>query len=136
MSEIDASLRIAASGLHAQGMRLRVVAENLANASSIGASPEELPYRRQVVSFRNVFDREIGASTVEIGRVSRDTSEFVRRYEPGSPAADQAGYVRYPNVNPLIEMMDMRDAQRSYDANLSVIESARSMLQGMVDLLR
>ncbi len=134
--DLTTSLEIASSGMRAQSTRLRVIAENLANASSIGQTPDELPYRRQVVTFRNMFDGALGASRVEVARITRDTGEFVRRFEPGHPSADQAGYVRYPNVNSLIEMMDMREAQRSYEANLSVVETSRTMLQGVVDLLR
>lgn len=134
--DLTTALQISASGMKAQGTRLRVIAENLANAQSIGEGPGDTPYRRQVVTFRDVFDRELGATKVEIGDVGLDPSTFPRRFEPSHPAADAEGYVTYPNVNSLIEMMDMREAQRSYEANMSVIESARSMLTRTIDLLR
>jgi flagellar basal-body rod protein FlgC len=134
--DLSTALQISASGMKAQGTRLRVIAENLANAQSIGEGPGDTPYRRQVVTFRDVFDRELGATRVEIGDVGLDPSTFPRRFEPSHPAADAEGYVTYPNVNSLIEMMDMREAQRSYEANMSVIESARSMLTRTIDLLR
>lgn len=134
--DLTTALQISASGMKAQGTRLRVIAENLANAQSIGEGPGDTPYRRQVVTFRDVFDRELGATRVEIGDVGLDPSTFPRRFEPSHPAADAEGYVTYPNVNSLIEMMDMREAQRSYEANMSVIESARSMLTRTIDLLR
>jgi flagellar basal-body rod protein FlgC len=134
--DLTTSLEIAAAGMRAQGTRIRVVSENLANAGSTAETPDGVPYRRQVVSFRNVFDREMGATTVEVSPVERDPSEFARRYEPHHPSADDAGYVLYPNVNTLIEMMDLREAQRSYEANLGVLESSRSMLVKTIDLLR
>jgi flagellar basal-body rod protein FlgC len=134
--DLSTALQISASGMKAQGTRLRVIAENLANAQSIGEGPGDQPYRRQVVTFRDIFDRELGAARVEIGDVGLDPSTFPRRFEPSHPAADPEGYVTYPNVNTLVEMMDMREAQRSYEANMSVIESARSMLTRTIDLLR
>ena len=134
--DLTKTLQISASAMRAQGMRLRVVAENIANANSTGETPNDPPYRRQVVTFRNAFDREVGADTVRIGSVRPDPSEFVRRYEPGHPSADESGYVQYPNVNTLIEMMDMREAQRSYEANLSIIETSRTMLVRTIELLR
>jgi flagellar basal-body rod protein FlgC len=130
------SMQISASALRAQGTRLRIIAENLANASSTAEAPGGLPYRRQVVTFRNVFDRELGADTIAVGDVTLDPSQFVRRYEPAHPSADDEGYVLYPNVNPLVEMMDLREAQRSYEANLGAIEASRTMLARTIDLLR
>lgn len=134
--DLTTSLEIAAAGMRAQGTRIRVVSENLANARSTGETPDDVPYRRQVVTFRNVFDRELGANTVEVNRIGFDPGEFTRRYEPHHPSADDAGYVMYPNVNSLIEMMDMREAQRSYEANLGVLEASRSMLVNTIDVLR
>ena len=134
--DLTTSMEIAASGMRAQGTRVRVVAENVANASSTGATPDDLPYRRQVVTFRSLFDRALGAETVEIDRIAEDPSAFSRRYEPHHPSADEAGYVLYPNINSLVEMMDMREAQRSYEANLNVLESSRRMLMGTIELLR
>jgi flagellar basal-body rod protein FlgC len=134
--DLTTSLQIAAGGMRAQGTRLRVVAENLANAHSTGETPNDVPYRRQVVTFRNVFDSEIGANMVEVARIGADPGEFQRRYEPAHPSADDNGYVLYPNVNSLVEMMDIREAQRSYEANLSVLETSRTLLTSTIDLLR
>ena len=134
--DLSKSLEISAAAMRAQGTRLRVIAENLANARSTGETPDDLPYRRQVVTFRSVFDRALGGDTVEVADIIADQSQFNRRYEPGHPSADDEGYVLYPNVNTLIEMMDMREAQRSYEANLNSIEVARSMLTKTIELLR
>ncbi len=135
-SNLFSSMRISADALRAQGTRLRVISENLANAESTGQTPEDLPYRRRVVTFQNVLDRSLGGETVRIGSIKEDPSNFSRRYEPGHPSADEEGYVLFPNVNGLVEMMDMRQAQRSYEANLNVIESARSMISRTLELLR
>ena len=126
MNDFLSSLRIAATGLHAQTARMRVIAENLANADSAGKTPDEDPYRRRIPTFKAVFDDEVGGTGVEIGRLAYDMSDFETRYEPGHPAADEHGYVRYPNVNPLIETMDMREAQRTYEANLNVVTVTRA----------
>lgn len=134
--DLSKSLEISAAGMRAQGTRLRVISENLANADSTGETPDDLPYRRQVVTFRNLFDRALGAETIEVADVTADPSQFNRRYEPGHPSADDEGYVLYPNVNTLVEMMDMREAQRSYEANLNAIEVARSMISKTIELLR
>jgi flagellar basal-body rod protein FlgC len=136
MSDFLASLRIAATGLQAQNARMRIIAENIANADSAGKTPEEDPYRRRIPTFEAVMDREIGGRVVEMGRVALDSSEFQSRYEPGHPAADANGYVRYPNVNSLIETVDMRSAQRSYEANLNVVTVTRSMLGRTLDILK
>ena len=130
------SLMISAAGMRAQGQRLRVVAENLANADSVAEVPGGDPYRRKTISFKNQLDRELGLETVQVGKVGEDPSDFRMKYDPGNPAADAKGYVKLPNVNSLIEMSDMREAQRSYEANLKAIEVARSMLQRTIDLIR
>jgi flagellar basal-body rod protein FlgC len=130
------SLFISASGLKAQNGRIRVIAENIANADSTGRTPEEDPYRRKIPTFKNQFDRELQAETVALGRIEEDRSQFPTRYEPGHPAADATGNVRMPNVNSLVESVDMREAQRSYEANLNVIEATRRMLQRTIDILR
>ena len=129
-------LHISAAGLDAQNARMRTVAENLANADSLPTTPDEDPYRRKMVSFRNVLDRTLGARTPKADRVVQDASEFGKRHDPQHPAADADGYVAIPNVNPLIEVMDMRQAQRSYEANLGVIEIAKSMISRTIDILR
>jgi flagellar basal-body rod protein FlgC len=130
------SLMISAAGMRAQGQRLRVVAENLANADSVSEVPGGDPYRRKTISFKNALDRELGLETVQVGKVGHDQSDFRMKYDPGNPAADAKGYVKLPNVNSLIEMTDMREAQRSYEANLRAIEVARMMLQRTIDLIR
>ncbi len=130
------SLTISASALKAQGTRLRVIAENIANADSTAGRPGAEPFRRKVVTFRNALDRELGAETVKVGQITFDRSDFGRRFDPGHPAADDKGYVLTPNVNSLLEMADLREAQRSYEANLKVIQSARMMLQQTIDILR
>jgi len=130
------SLMISAAGMKVQGERLRVVAENLANADSVAEAEGGDPYRRKTITFRNELDRQLGFETVQVDKVGTDRSDFRMKYDPGNPAADAKGYVKLPNVNSLIEMTDMREAQRSYEANLRAIEVARTMLQRTIDLLR
>jgi flagellar basal-body rod protein FlgC len=130
------SLMISAAGMRVQGERLRVIAENVANVDSVSEVPGGDPYRRKTITFQNALDRELGATLVKVKKVGLDPSEFTRKYDPGNPAADKSGYVKLPNVNALIEMNDMREAQRSYEANLKVIEVSRGMLQRTIDLLR
>ena len=136
MDDLFKTLRVSAAGMKAQGTRLRVISENIANADSLPQSPGAAPYQRQQMIFRNALDREIGLKTVRASKVTPDTSEFEKRYEPNHSGADASGYVEVPNVNPLIEMMDMREAERSYDANMSVIKSTKRMLQGTIDILK
>jgi flagellar basal-body rod protein FlgC len=130
------SMAIAASGLRAQSGRMRVIAENIANAESTAQRPGGNPYRRKIPTFRSEMDRALDAQTMTMGKVRQDPSEFRTKYEPGHPAADANGYVKYPNVNSLVEMTDMREAQRSYEANLNVIGATRRMIQKTIDLLR
>ncbi|WP_420348801.1 flagellar basal body rod protein FlgC [Pelagibius sp.] len=134
--DLDKSLNISAAGMRAQGSRLRVIAENIANSNSTAQVPGGEPYRRKLVTFENVLDRALGVETVRVDSIVNDRGSFGRRFEPGHPAADEAGYVLTPNVNTLMEMADMREAQRSYEANLKVIESSRAMLQKTIDILR
>jgi flagellar basal-body rod protein FlgC len=136
MNDFLSALRVAATGLHAQTARMRVIAENLANADSAGKTPDEEPYRRRIPTFKAVMDADVGGEVVKIGKVAFDMSDFESRYEPGHPAADANGYVRYPNIDPLIEAMDMREAQRTYEANLNVVTVTRSMLGRTLDILR
>lgn len=136
MDELQKASRIATSGMKAQSERLRVISENLANADSLARTPDGTPYQRKVVSFKSELDRTNGYSGVKVDKVRPDKSEFQRRYDPQHPAADRDGYVLAPNVNPLIEMMDMREAQRSYEANLNVIDSSKQLLSKTVDMLR
>jgi flagellar basal-body rod protein FlgC len=130
------SLSIAASGMRAQAGRMRIIAENIANADSTPQKPGADPYRRKIPTFRSEMDRTLDARLVSLGRVRPDKSDFRIRYQPGHPAADAKGNVKYPNVNSLIEMTDMREAQRSYEANLDVIGATRRMLQRTIDILK
>ena len=136
MSDFISSLRIAATGLHAQNARMRIIAENIANADSAGKTADEDPYRRRIPTFEAVMNAEAGGQIVELGKIAFDQSDFQSRYEPGHPAADANGYVKYPNVNTLIESMDMRSAQRTYEANLNVVTVTRSMLGRTLDILK
>lgn len=130
------TLLISAAGMKAQSERLRVVSENVANADSTGRTAGEDPYRRRIVTFRNVLDKELGIEKVKVDRVARDPSDFMMRYQPWHPAASSDGYVKYPNVSTIIEMVDMREAQRGYEANLNAIEISKAMLMRTIDLLR
>ncbi len=130
------SLAIAASGLRAQVGRMRIISENIANADSVAQTPGGDPYRRRIVTFASELDRSLGANVVKLGPVENDSSAFSIRHEPGNPAADANGDVKYPNVNTLVEMTDLRDAQRSYEANLNVITATRRMLQRTIDMLK
>ena len=130
------SIGIAASGLRAQAGRMRVISENIANADSTGQSPGADPYRRKVPTFSSALDRTLDAKVVTLGKVRPDQSAFRVKYEPSNPAADAQGNVKYPNVNPLVEMTDMREAQRSYEANLNIISATRRMIQRTLDILK
>ena len=130
------TIAVAASGLKAQSGRMRVIAENIANADSTGAAPGADPYRRRVPTFVEKLDRELGVRTVQLGRVLEDQSDFRSRFDPGHPAADEDGQVKLPNVSSLVESMDMREAQRSYEANLNLVNATRRMLSRTIDILR
>ena len=130
------SIVLSASGMTAESERIKVIAENLANANSTATEPGGDPYRRKLVTFQNHLDRALGVEKVTVGRVTTDPSEFELRYDPGHPAADANGYVKLPNVYSLIEMADLREAQRSYEANLSAIDAAKNMLSQTVGLLK
>ena len=134
--DLSQAMQIAAAGMKAQGVRMRLVAQNLANADSTALGPGGTPYRRQTITFHNALDRELGVELVEAGHAGVDRSPFPLRHDPGHPAADADGYVLMPNVNPLFEVMDLREAQRSFEANLNALSLARSMLQRTIDLLR
>ncbi len=133
---LRAATSIAGSGLEAQTVRLRVISENLANAQSTDQTPGADPYRRKTVTFVSEFDRLLGASDVEVRTVGTDAAPFIVEHDPGNPAADKDGNVKLPNVNVLIEMADMREAGRGYEANLQMVKQARSMTMMMLDLLR
>lgn len=133
---LSAASKIAGAGLEAQSVRLRVVSENLANANSTGETPGSDPYRRKTVAFETEFNRLLGASGVSVKGFGVDSAPFQVEHDPGNPAADADGNVKLPNVNVLIEMADMREANRSYEANLQMVKQARSMSAMMLDLLR
>ncbi len=135
-TEFIQSLKIAASGLKVQSGRMRVIAENIANADSTARTADGDPYLRKVPTFVSKFDKALGAATVEMGRVERDKTAFRSRYEPGHPAADANGYVKYPNVETLTESVDMREAQRSYEANLNIVTATRRMISRTLDILK
>lgn len=130
------TMAIAASGLRAQAGRMRIISENIANADSTPSSPGADPYRRKVPTFTSALDRTLNARVVELSKVGTDSSDFRTKYEPGHPAADSNGNVKYPNINPLVEMTDMREAQRSYEANVNVISATRRMIQRTIDILK
>lgn len=134
--DFTTSLYVAAAGLRAQSGRMRIIAENLANADSVSPSANGEPYRRRISTMTSDFDRHLGATLVKLGQPIPDAADFRMQFDPGNPRADDKGYVRLPNVNALVEMMDMREAQRSYEANLQVMDGARAMLMRTVDLLR
>ena len=130
------SMSIATSGLRAQACRMRVISENIANADSTALTAGGEPYRRKIPSFTSALDRSLDAKVVTLGRVRNDTTAFRVKHEPGNPAADANGNVKYPNVNSLVEMTDMREAQRSYEANLNIISATRRMIQRTLDILK
>ena len=135
MDLID-TMHVSAAGMSAQSQRLKIVAENLANADAVGTRDGKEPYRRKTISFKDALDRESGQNLVKTDRIGTDPKAFEERYEPNNPNADDKGYVLYPNVEPMIEMVDMREARRGYEANLGVIESSKSMLSQTIGLLR
>src|SRR5512140_1307952 len=130
------SMGIATSGLRAQAGRMRVISENIANADSTAQTAGGDPYRRKVPTFSSALDRTLDAQVVTLGRIRPDPSAFRVKHDPGNPAADASGDVRYPNVNSMVEMTDMRDAQRSYEANLNIISATRRMIQRTLDILK
>ncbi|MBR0799546.1 flagellar basal body rod protein FlgC [Bradyrhizobium jicamae] len=136
ISDFARSMSIATSGLRAQAGRIRVISENIANADSTAQTAGGDPYRRKVPTFSSALDRTLDAQVVTLGRVRPDQSSFRVKHEPGNPAADASGNVKYPNVNSMVEMTDMRDAQRSYEANLNVVSATRRMIQRTLDILK
>ncbi len=134
--DFDKTIQISAAGLRAQGVRMRIIAENIANASTKPLAPDMDPYRRKLISFKNELDQELGVRTVSVNDITKDQTDFTKRFEPGHPGADKEGYVKIPNVNAMIEMMDMREAQRSYRANIKVIEAAKRMMMRTIDMLK
>jgi flagellar basal-body rod protein FlgC len=133
---LSLSADIAASGMKAQSERLKVISQNMANADSVSAEPGGDPYRRQVVTFQNYIDKQTGAQKVRVDKIINDMSPFEKKYDPHHPGADANGYVSLPNVNPLVEVMDMKEAQRVYDANLNMLKTAREMNSSVLDILK
>jgi len=134
--DFSTSLIVAASGMRAQSDRMRTIAENIANANSGATTPGGDPYRRKVPTFSSALDRTLDAQVVTLGRIRPDPSAFRVKHDPGNPAADASGDVKYPNINSMVEMTDMRDAQRSYEANLNIISATRRMIQRTLDILK
>lgn len=136
MADIVNSLYIAASGMKAQSDRLRIVSENVANVDSTGTAPGSDPYRRKVITFKNELDRKMGVDLVEVSKYGEDSSDFKMKFDPSHPAADERGYVKMPNVSTIIELVDMREARRAYEANIGVIEVSKGMLSQTINMLR
>jgi flagellar basal-body rod protein FlgC len=134
--DLNKALSISAAGMDAQTARLRVIAENLANQDTTGSAPGADAYRRKTVTFEDRMDATVGAATVRVKQVGKDTSDLPLRFDPSNPAANADGYVTTPNVNSFIEVMDMREAEHSYSANLSVMQATRGMLTRTIDLLK
>ncbi len=134
--DLMTSMTVAASGMRAQTYRMKTIAENIANANSQASTPGADPYRRKIATMKSTFDRELNATVVEAGQPVVDNSQFRTQYDPGNPMADKQGYVKLPNVDSLVEIMDMREAQRSYEADLTVMDASKTMLSRTVDLLR
>lgn len=135
MSDLISAMSVSTFGMKAQTDRIRVISENVANADTLANTPQEEPYRRKVITFKNVLDRETGLNLVKVDKIDRDDSDFKKKLIPGHPGADKDGYVSAPNVKTMIEMMDMREAQRSYEANLNVMDMTRRMANQTVGLL-
>ena len=133
--DFSKSMSVAASGMRAQTERMKIISENIANANSTAATKGGDPYRRKIATLTSDFDRELGANLVNAGKPLPDKSDFRSQYDPGNPNADAQGYVKLPNVDSLVEIMDMREAQRSYEADLSVMDSTKQMMAKTVDLL-
>jgi flagellar basal-body rod protein FlgC len=134
--DLNKALNISAAGMDAQTMRLRVIAENLANQDTTGSKPGADAYRRKTITFENRVDASTGDATVQVKRIGQDNAQQTLRYDPSNPAANQDGYVKTPNVNSFIEVMDMREAERSYSANMAVLQATRTMLDRTIDLLK
>jgi flagellar basal-body rod protein FlgC len=135
-NELTDIFTISGSALKAQDQRMKIIAENIANANTTASAPGQKPYQRQVITFKNEYDKALGAYKVQTGKVQSDNTDFIKKYDPSHPAADKDGYVLQPNVNPMVEMMDMSEANRSYQANLNSIDAARGMVLSTISLLQ
>ena len=133
---LQASMSIASSGLSANSTRLKITSENIANAQSTGQTPGSDPYRRKTITFESALDDVSGADVVKVGSIGADQTAFNVQLDPGNPAADGKGFVKLPNVNLLLEMADMREANRSYEANLQVVKQSRDLITMTIDLLK
>lgn len=133
---LNAAINISAAGMHAQNERLKIISENLANKDVTGMDPNADPYRRKQIFFTNVYDPKVKATTVKVAEVAPDHSAFILKYQPHHPAANTEGYVKYPNVNSIIEGVDAKEAQRSFEANLSAMEIAKTNQSKIIDLMR
>lgn len=136
VNKLSTASDVAVAGMRAQSERLRVISENMANVDSVDVNGTGKPYQRQMVTFKEYVDAETGAKLVKVDSIVKDKSEFIKKYEPNHPLADEQGYINTPNVNPLVEMMDMKEAQRSYEANLSMLKVSRDMTSKTLDLLK
>jgi flagellar basal-body rod protein FlgC len=137
MSDLFSTMGISASGMKAQSARIKVIAENIANADTAATTPTAKPYTRKTITFKNVLDKQVGGDRVEVSKIGQDSNRpYPVKFMPDHPGADKNGYVKMPNVDPLVETMDMKEAQRSYEANLGMIDQARSMYGQTVDILR
>lgn len=136
MMDLKSSMFVSASGMKAQGERIKLISQNIANSDSTAQTPGGEPFRRKVLTFKNYLDRGVDARVVKVDKIGSDKSDFELRYDPGHPAANSDGYVMMPNVNTMIEMADMREAQRSYEANLSVIDISRTLMMRTIQILR
>lgn len=136
MDPLSAASKIAGSGLEAQATRLRIVSENIANARSTGDTPGADPYRRKLITFGAELNKIEGVELVGVKKLGVDKSDFIQEFDPSHPAADERGMVKMPNVNMLIEMADMREANRTYDANLQTIKQTRELVSATIDLLK
>jgi len=134
--DFSKSMAVAASGLRAQTDRMKTIAENIANANSTSQTKGGDPYRRKIATITQNFNEELGATLVNSGKPLPDKSDFKSQYDPGNPNADAQGYVKLPNVDSLVEIMDMRDAQRSYEADLTMMQTSKQMMASTVDLLK
>ena len=136
MMDLKSSMFVSAAGMKAQGERIKLISQNIANSDSTAQTPGGEPFRRKVLTFKNYLDRNVDARVVKVDKIGSDKSDFELRYDPGHPAANADGYVLMPNVNTMIEMSDMREAQRSYEANLSVIDISRTLMMRTIQILR
>jgi flagellar basal-body rod protein FlgC len=136
MMDLKSSMFVSAAGMKAQGERIKLISQNIANSDSTAQTPGGEPFRRKVLTFKNYLDRNVDARVVKVDKIGSDKSDFELRYDPGHPAANADGYVLMPNVNTMVEMADMREAQRSYEANLSVIDISRTLMLRTIQILR